>query len=779
MTRSRHRIGCLLVLALGVGTAVAPAQGEVPGGLSGRVVDRSGGPVPGATVTVTCAPPATPLGLRADESGRFQAPVALGADCAIAAALPGVEAASREVRRLADGERVEVELALDLDVVRERLEVTGTAARDSVEAREVRESFARDAGEALARLDGVHALRKGAIASDVVVRGFKGENLNVLIDGQRLYGACPNHMDPPAFHVDFAEIERIEVVKGPLDVTSSGSLGGTVNLVTRDPDAGATFMARLSAASAAFVAPATSASWAGPRWSVQGGASLRQGDSYVDGDGMKLTELLPASASAAYRASSRDRRAFDIATGWAGVERSLTAGSRLELSVARQEGEEQLYPYLQMDAEYDRATRTLLRYRAERPGSALRSLEASASYARVDHAMDDRNRVSSVGAPRLYSMRTVARSEVAGARVEATAKGGERSSLRFGLEGYDRRWDAATSMAGMSYRPQASLPDVGSTALGLYGELERTFGERLTLRAGARVDRAEVEADRALAATDLYFAYHGTRATSMARMLPSGNVALAWAPRPAWELTVSLGRTMRLPDGQELFFGLKRMGSDWVGNPQLRPAANLEADVAMRYRGERLSLQLASWRAAVNDFITVVERTRQNAVSGVTNSRARSFANVDARLVGGEASLQWTLGRHLLLVSGLSLVRGTQELAPARGVRDTDLPEMPPPTGRLALRYEPGRWYVEAEGRAAARQDRVDADLGESPTPAWETLDLRAGLELGRVRLVAGVDNLFDRAYVRSLSYQRDPFRVGVGVPEPGRTLLASVELRY
>jgi len=70
----------------------------------------------------------------------------------------------------------------------------------------------------------VWQLRKGAIANEVVLRGLQSRDLNVLVDGQRAYGACPNHMDPPAFHVDFAEVERIEVSKGPFDVRHQGSL---------------------------------------------------------------------------------------------------------------------------------------------------------------------------------------------------------------------------------------------------------------------------------------------------------------------------------------------------------------------------------------------------------------------------------------------------------------------------------------------------------------------------------------------------------------------------
>ncbi|MBP9826739.1 MAG: TonB-dependent receptor, partial [Thermoanaerobaculia bacterium] len=102
---------------------------------------------------------------------------------------------------------------------------------------------------------------------------------------------------------------------------------------------------------------------------------------------------------------------------------------------------------------------------------------------------------------------------------------------------------------------------------------------------------------------------------------------------------------------------------------------------------------------------------------------------------------------------------------------------LPPLSGRLALRWEPGRWYTELEGVAATEQTRVDSGLQETETPAWQIANLRAGIELGRFWLIGGVENLFDRTYREHLSYQRDPFRAGVAVPEPGRSF--SLTLRY
>ena len=61
--------GGALVAALLVISPLAAAGG----GVSGRVVDRSGDPVPGATVRIECVEGGTPFQLVTDERGRFPA----------------------------------------------------------------------------------------------------------------------------------------------------------------------------------------------------------------------------------------------------------------------------------------------------------------------------------------------------------------------------------------------------------------------------------------------------------------------------------------------------------------------------------------------------------------------------------------------------------------------------------------------------------------------------------------------------------------------------------
>jgi iron complex outermembrane receptor protein len=82
------------------------------------------------------------------------------------------------------------------------------------------------------------------------------------------------------------------------------------------------------------------------------------------------------------------------------------------------------------------------------------------------------------------------------------------------------------------------------------------------------------------------------------------------------------------------------------------------------------------------------------------------------------------------------------------------------------------------EGLFAAAQKNVDTDLNEEETPGYGILNLHLGVRRGGLSLTVGIGNLFDRAYMEHLSYQRDPFRSGVRVPEPGRNVFANIAFR-
>ncbi len=253
---------------------------------------------------------------------------------------------------------------------------------------EVRESSAKDVGEALEKVDGVWKIRKGGIANDVVVRGFQQNNIVVTIDGARIYGACPGHMDPAAQHVDFAEVERVDVVKGAFDVENQGSLGGTVKIINKEPGTGLQITPSFSTGSFGFYNPAVTGSYGTDKFKVLTGYSYRTSDPYKDGSGRSFTTY------ANYNTAALNQKAFDIQTGWFSTDFAPAENQKLSLSYTRQQSGLVLYPYLTMDSDYDNADRAGLKYRVKEISPTVRALRVDAYFTKVNHFMSDSQRTS-------------------------------------------------------------------------------------------------------------------------------------------------------------------------------------------------------------------------------------------------------------------------------------------------------------------------------------------------------------------------------------------------
>ncbi|MBN8731365.1 MAG: TonB-dependent receptor [Acidobacteria bacterium] len=640
---------------------------------------------------------------------------------------------------------------------------------DGLEMREVRESSAKDVGEALSRLDGLSKLRKGAIANDVVLRGYQSNNINMLIDGVRIYGACPGHMDPPSFHVDFAEVERVEVTKGGFDLTNQGSLGGSVNIVRKRPLPGLHFTPSLQMGSFGYWNPSLTASAGNDKIEFLAGYAFRTSNPFRDGAGRRMTEL------GGYRPDTTGRDAFSIHTGWTSLRFSPAKGQHADLAYTRQQGSNILYPYLQMDSPYDNADRLSAGYQFRDLGS-LRRLALQSYYTRVRHWMTDEWRTSAANGLDVFSMATYAGTRTGGGRADLEFTRG----LTLGFESYQRNWDAVNSFRMRALvADQNIVPNVNITVAGAYGNYEKSLTDRIRIAAGARLDTAHSYARSSTANLNLFEAYKATSELSRRDTNPSANARIHIGLNNNLEVTAGAASTVRVPDAQERYFNHRRMGSDWVGNPALNPTRNTETNAGLNYRRGGFFAKALTYYSALGDFIVVHNQRRLQMRPGIMNLMARSFENVDARMYGGEFSTGASFRSRWLVSAGATYTRASKDARPDRAIFDTDLPEISPLRGRAALRYGQRRWFAEAEGIAASSQRRVDGDLYEIPTAGYATANIKGGLHLDRFTLTVGIDNLLDRLYYEHLSFQRDPFRTGLRIPEPGRNLFFNISHRF
>lgn len=625
--------------------------------------------------------------------------------------------------------------------------VLESTQEESLTIREVRESPARDLGEALKQVEGIDIIRKGAIANDVVLRGQQKDNINVFLDGVRLHGACPSRMDSPSFHFDFAEVEQIKIIKGPYDLTNPGGIGGKIEAVSKKPGTGFGSDLSLTYGSYDSVNASAVASYGTDLYDALLGYAYKYSAVPESGNGRKITEIYPATSPNRYKTDALDSRAYEMNTAWTKLGVNPTANSRTELSYSYQNADHVLYPYLLMDADYDKTHQVNWTYTLENVSPFLREIKLQGYWDQVSHLMDDRERVSSVGRARTYSMQTDAETQVYGLKLNGAFAAGP-GTLTAGTDYYNRNWDAVNRVAMNNYRDTAMIPDVFTDNLGLFAGYQLPLLESLTVKGGVRGDLTWISADKATNK-----AVSETDYSSIA-----GNVQLIWAPAQHLEVTAGFGSGVRPPDAQELFINSSRQ----QGNPFLDSTRNNELDLGVKYATDTFYVNAAIFNSSLHDYINLTQ-------TGTT----RSFENINANIWGAELGSQVALPYDLFLKGSLSYTEGKNE------TEDRPLSEIPPLKGTVAVRYDVNTWFFEAAQNFVRAQDRVDAELNELQTAGWMTTDLKAGFNYQAITVYGGIYNLLDKHYYSHLSFQRDPFASGLKVPENGRNFYVTLAYKF
>ena len=131
------------------------------------------------------------------------------------------------------------------------------------------------------------------------------------------------------------------------------------------------------------------------------GYAYKYSDVPKSGDGKRLTEIYPASSPNRYKSNAINSKAYEINTGWGRFAINPTENSRSEISYTYQDADHVLYPYLKMDADYDKTHRLNWTYRIEKISPLVQELKLQAYWDKVDHLMDDHFRFQLTDIPPL------------------------------------------------------------------------------------------------------------------------------------------------------------------------------------------------------------------------------------------------------------------------------------------------------------------------------------------------------------------------------------------
>jgi iron complex outermembrane receptor protein len=615
---------------------------------------------------------------------------------------------------------------------------------------------ASDGADYLKTIPGFSAIRAGGTNGDPVLRGMFGSRLNILTNGGVMLGACPNRMDAPTSYISPETYDRLTVIKGPQSVIwGPGASAGTIRF-DRDPEKfgelGSRVNASLLAGSNGRFDKLIDTAAGNQLGYARFVGNQSHSDDYEDGSG----DTVP---------SRWDKWNGDVALGW-----TPDADTLVELTAGKGDGEARSAGR-GMDGSQFKRESLGLRFEKSSIGEVWDTLEAQVYYNYADHVMDNYSlrTPSGMGMMGMPMVSNVDRRTLGG-RVKGTWRWSELQLIA----GVDAQTNEHRKRGGMGIDVHKQMPwtkDADFHNYGVFGELTWYAADQDRLISGARLDRASAKDYRATSPTS-----GDTRADT----LPSGFVRyehdLVELPATTY---IGLGHVQRFPDYWELFSPKSGPAGSVNAFDSIKPEKTTQVDFGIQYQTDDLQAWASGYVGQIRDYILF---DYNSGMTGMSSSRAQ---NIDARIMGGELGAAYSLTPNW---------KADATLAYAWGKNSSDgkaLPQMPPLESRLGLTYSRDDWSAGALWRVVAAQNRIAEGYGNVVGKDYEkssgfgVFSLNGSYRVSQhLKLSAGVDNLFDKAYAEHLNLAGN---AGFGYPandpqainEPGRTLWTKVDLSF
>lgn len=633
---------------------------------------------------------------------------------------------------------------------------------DDISGKEVKSA---DLAEALSRqVPGVSLVRRSGIANDIILRGQKKDNINILIDGGKIYGACPNRMDPPTSHILTNNIESVEVTEGPYDVENFGTLSGAVKIITKEPEEGMHGEVSLNVGSWNYLKGAATLTGGTDRVRAMASISKESSEQYQDGDGNDFAEQIEnydPTGMARYKDEYRNMDAYDKSTFMGKLYIDVTDNQELKLSYTRNRSDEVLYPSSKMDAVYDDSDIFDVNYSIRDLGEFSKELSFQYYNSQVQHPMSTRYRLSS-GPDSMNEMTHYLETEMQGAKVKNVFDLSDGTEMSIGLDFSRRNWDGVFQAKGMMSMVDGfvSIDDVDTNNAAIFVEAEKDFNN-FNLKLGARYDDTSIEPAGMQPSND-YTAFSA---------FAFGTYAL----QDGLKVFAGLGQSSRVPDARELYMIMPMMGKPMmVGTPDLEQVTNTEIDLGLELHAGAFYIKPKLFYSWLDNFIIYND-----------SKMMRRFDNVDSSIYGFSIDGSYNFSDQLSMDFGLAYQRGEKDQAQP-GQTDTDLPEIPPLKGVVALNWE----YMQdslakVEVVGSDSWTHFDAGNGEQKLDSWMVLNLKVDHALTEnINLVLGIDNVFDQTYAVSNTYKDLTLLESGGgevmlINEPGRYFYLNAAYRF
>ncbi|NVJ87412.1 MAG: TonB-dependent receptor [Algoriphagus sp.] len=623
------------------------------------------------------------------------------------------------------------------------------------------ERLHHDAGAILMLNPVVSGIRKaGSFAFDPVMRGFKYDQLNVVVNGiQTANAACPNRMDPPTSQVALNRIKQVEILKGPHALRYGIGLGGTINYIPESPE---------------FTSDPGTYGRFSSLYESNGNIWRNEGRVGFQGSNYEIGVLGSYSIGEDYKAGNGEYIPAAFKRGTLGLYGDLKVSNYdlVQVSVNRNFARDVDFPSLAMDLRTDDTWMASLYHTRSLHGQNLVSWTNSAYFTKVDHLMDNLMRELN---PRMVNASTPASTQNWGFRTEGTWQFDQAklyAGADFRSESADGNRTREMLMGPMAGRifidPVWQDSQINKT--GFFANYSFPIGGSvLTTSARLEVNQAQAN-DPAEEFTQLNPDVVNTQVN------PGISVGIQRNLGEKFTMGIWAARVSRSGSLLERYINFLPVGLDpWemVGDPQIKPETNNQLDWVLGFEKEGISAEVTLFGSYLSNYISS-ERTdlspRLPSSPGV-----RRYVNLNKAFKSGvEFSFNQRISSHLSHSLNLAYTYG-QDLD-----RDAALPEVAP----LDIRYRflghliEGKLQTGVSFRFVSQQNRISEAFGEGVTPGFSLVDWDVSYPIGeKLFLKAGIQNLLDETYYEHLTRPIGTDKMPMYAP--GRNFFLMVSFKF
>ena len=664
-------------------------------------------------------------------------------------------AASGQINHKAWLDSIQSDSYIGMEVWLEDLELSDSrTANESVAMSFYKNNPLNSTEDVLSRLSGVNMIRRGNYAWEPTINGLSSGQINVSIDGMRMFGACTDKMDPVSSYVEPNNMQSMVIEKGGGGSAHGSTVGGAVDFKLKRPKFNSALSGSLNSryetVSNGF-SQSASLSYGGDKLAIRMNGGFRQYNDYTDGNGDEVYysgyKKLNYSLSGAYSISDKQLINVDFL-----------------MDDARDIG----YPGLPMDVAFAKAKMGAVSYTLVEPVSWVQEVEFKAYANTVDHLMDDSKRMD---VP--VRMDMPGETKTYGGYAKADALFGDHT-IQAKIDGYATNAYAEMTMFIPNETDMFMLtwPDVDRQDIGLFVSDQWQATDKLTTHLSIRGEQAFTQMNSQMGKGQFsVFGYDDEDFVVNQFVWNAGaHLNYQWTEQFSTKVGGSYGE--RLPSVSEMYgFYLYNNfdGYDYVGNPEIKKEGSYQLTGSIKYQPvDQLELNISGFHYWFNDYIIGYVDESLDAMT-IGAKGVKVYENVDGvAFKGFDAQVLYSASDFIQV---LYAVKATY----ASDGDGTPLPLIPPLKNNLTLVGQMNGFKLQAEGEWAIAQNQISENTGEIATPAYQLIHLRASkdwnLDQLNVGLSLGVENLLDESYREHLDWG--------GVLRPGRNFYASLKVGF